>query len=155
MIKTDEHGVFKCIFVDIDGTLVENVPLPPGQLDWIEVHEAAHRRHPVAGVVELVRELHAAGVMVVILTARTDAVRQGTQRWLDDHRIPHHRLLMRRADDTRPNPVVKAAALQHFLMFAGQNARMLFAIDDDPECCQMYRDQFLIPTIQVLHERGK
>ena len=66
---------------------------------------------------------------IVWLSGRPEALREVTQRWLDDHGLPSGRLLLRRAGDYRPAAQTKVELLREL---AGAST-VAAVVDDDPD----------------------
>lgn len=92
---------------DIDGTLALGRFGEPGRrgpFDWARVGE-----DDINGpVFELVDALFYAGHNIIIMSGRDEVCRPETEKWLSDHNVPWHLLLMRPAGDTRKDAIVKA-----------------------------------------------
>ena len=69
---------------------------------------------------------------VVYLTGRPESTRPQTEAWLEQHRLPRARLIMRRARDRRPARVTKPALLRDLVAEGG---RVEVVVDDDPQVC--------------------
>jgi hypothetical protein len=120
--------------VDIDGVLAD-----PGHRlhflerrpkDWDAFFAAAPDDPPLAEGLAVARRL-AADHEVVYLTGRPERCRSDTVAWLDDHRLPPGRLVMRRPGDRRPARLAKISLLRR--LAAERPVDVL--VDDDAEVC--------------------
>lgn len=68
---------------------------------------------------------------VVYLTGRPERTRSDTESWLERHRLPRGKLIMRRDGDRRPARQAKSALLR--TLAAGRTVSVV--VDDDPEVC--------------------
>lgn len=111
--------MMRAILVDMDGTLcdVEGVRhyVTGERPDFRSFHEAS-RFCPTRPQVEAeVRQAAAAGLAVVIVTAREERYERATRDFLVRYRIPHDALYMRPWGDRRRDAVVKAEILAQVL----------------------------------------
>lgn len=90
----------KAIIVDIDGTVARHVSRSP--YDYGKVSEDA----PIESVLSVIRALSET-YHVIFVSGRDNSCRHDTEAWLDDNYSPTYTLLMRDADDKRPDWVVK------------------------------------------------
>lgn len=135
---------------DIDGTLSDNrpmadVPLPAPGPDANYDHWMSHTTDldPHEWVRDATHQVDDETEKIV-LTARSEQYRPMTERWLAKHHVAYDRLVMRRNDDLRPDHVYKQEALDKL----ERTREILFAMDDNPNVAQMWRDND-IETIVV------
>ena len=108
------------LICDIDGTLA-SVPADRAELaaagDWDRFYSCdfAHDE-PIGAVVSVVQAWLEAGGLLVVVTSRRDTVRDETWSWLlrqlPDMSGANTTLVMRRADDDRPESAWKVAAVR-------------------------------------------
>lgn len=124
--------------IDVDGVVADVRHrlhhLDSRPKDWAAFFAAAAADPPLAEGVERVRAL-ATDHEVVYLTGRPEHLRQTTERWLDDHGIGGHRVLMRRRGDFRP---ARAAKLDELRRLA-RGREVALVLDDDPDVCATLR----------------
>ena len=131
------------VVVDLDGTLASATwrehHLQGGRKDWPAFFAGMARDAPVQPLVDLVEwiALHAD---VVLLTGRPADHETVVRRWLADHGIVHHRLLMRPRGDRRPDTVVKRELYRTHLA-PTHDVRLV--IDDRPGVIEMWRQEGL------------
>lgn len=90
------------VLVDIDGTVALKGARSP--FDETRVHED----RPNIAVIEAIRTEQFAGRRVIFMSGRTDACRQATEAWLQEHvGVPWEALHMRPAGDGRKDSAVK------------------------------------------------
>ncbi|MEU4224370.1 AAA family ATPase [Nonomuraea sp. NPDC026600] len=93
----------KAVLVDIDGTTALMCDRSP--FDETRVGED----RPNLPVIKVVRALHDAGHLIVVMSGRSDACREATSAWLQAHlQVPWEALHMRAAGDFRKDSAVKA-----------------------------------------------
>jgi hypothetical protein len=95
--------------------------------DWGAFFAAARHDRTHAEGVELVRKL-AEDHEIVFLTGRPSHLRAATERWLEEHGLGGHRVLMRSGRDRRPAAVIKVETLRREL---GDD--VLLVVDDDED----------------------
>lgn len=105
----------RAVIVDLDGTLVdvrdiEHHVSGPEQ-DYAAFHAASADAPADAEVLTAVREVHASGLAVLVVTSREFVWRDLTLDWLVAHEVPYDELVMRIVGDYRPDHVVKAEML--------------------------------------------
>ena len=113
----------KAVIWDLDGTLSDDrarahfVEAEAGrEPDWHSYFDAVEQDPPIAASMEVLRAMHAAGIRVVFLTGRPDAIRAKTERWLQANGlVEYDHLLMRADDDWRPNGEYKADRVRELL----------------------------------------
>jgi hypothetical protein len=138
---------------EVDETVDGSRPLAVIDLDGV-VADVRHRLHHLAGrrknwpaffaaarhddvhpegvaVVETLRRDHD----IVYLTGRPEHLRADTERWLADHGLGGHDLVMRPAGDRRPAAVVKVELLRR--LAAGRTVGVV--VDDDPVVLEAMR----------------
>lgn len=125
--------------MDVDGTLCDVSdaakhldPATPGyskKYAMVRFHEAGLLAPPNPPVVDLARQVHAAGGRVVVVTARSGRWAAPTTLWLADNNIPFEQVHSRLEGDGRPDAVVKAEILEQL---RADGHRVAAAVDDNP-----------------------
>ena len=123
------------VMVDIDGTVA--IMNGRGPYDPTLYHTDI----PHKPVVQLVKDLHAAGEEIVFCSGRDDTYWQETHNWLTTHLgfLPNH-LFMRPAADKRKDAIVKKE-LYEAKIKGKFNIR--FVLDDRNQVVEMWRDEGL------------
>ena len=97
---------------------------------------------PLAGTISIVRAQKMTGTCdIIILTGRKDNSREITEEWLKTYNVPYDRLYMRGDNDYTSGPEFKEKILNTFIL---PKYNVLFAMDDDDKCVQMFRNNGLI-----------
>jgi hypothetical protein len=139
-MKTYDKDKRDCIVVDMDSTLCANLTRRPFyEGDWKEklIYDT-----PLAGPISIVRAQKMTGTCdVIILTGRREDGREATEEWLKTYNVPYDRLFMRGANDYTKGDAFKEKILETFIL---PKYNVLFAMDDDNKCVQMYRRNGLI-----------
>jgi hypothetical protein len=142
------------IIVDIDGTLADvehrrhhivhasGTPelFPDWKPDWKAFAAAMMEDEPVWPVVALVRILHTAGCRILLCSGRNAEDIYTTMVWLDEHKIPHNELFVRKHGDHRPDHEVKLDMLDT-LRDRGYDPQIV--IDDRNSVVAMWRQNGL------------
>jgi hypothetical protein len=116
--------------VDIDGVVADvrhrlhHLERKPK--DWKAFFADAERDEPHLEGVELVKLLEA-DHEIVFLTGRPGNLKWPTKRWLEQHGIGGHRLIMRPGGDRRPAAVVKVELLAEL----AEGRQVGVVVDDD------------------------
>jgi len=139
-MKTYDKDKRDCIVVDMDSTLCANLTQRPFyEGDWKEklIYDT-----PLAGPISVVRAQKMTGTCdVIILTGRREDGRTQTEEWLKTYNVPYDRLYMRGTNDYTKGDAFKEKILTNFIL---PKYNVLFAMDDDNKCVQMYRRNGLI-----------
>lgn len=137
-----------CVVVDIDGVVADAQHrqhfLAGSRKRWGPFFDAAGGDGLIEEVGALL-EVVAGDVIVVLLTARPDTIRELTVDWLSRHDVRWDVLIMRASGDYLPSPEVKRSELGA-LRQAG--FRPLLAVDDDPRNVTMFRSEG-VPCLEV------
>lgn len=129
----------RCVIVDIDGTLAHNTS---GRSFYS--YEQISKDTPDPFVTCMVDALYHYGVeqsgerypKIIIVSGREDSCREETEAWLDKNFIPFDEFYMRKADDHRPDTIVKREIYENHIK---DRYAVLGVIDDRPVVCRMWR----------------
>ncbi|MEX0913672.1 MAG: polynucleotide kinase [Demequina sp.] len=120
------------VLVDVDGTVALLGDRHP--FDW----PAVERDEPNDPVIEVVRALHAAGHVMVVVSGRSEEARAGTESWLARHLgVPFVGPHLRRTDDDRPDSVVKREIWDTHIE---PHYDVLCALDDRNQSVDLWRN---------------
>lgn len=86
---------------DVDGTIAQTNGR--GDYDWARVDED----EPVWHVIELLKNLHAQGHEIIVVSGRNAVCEPETREWLSVYEVPFTSLYMRSQDDSRADYEVK------------------------------------------------
>lgn len=150
----------KAIIFDVDGTLCDVrtishhvIPTHPdnttGTKDFTTFHELAVSCPAHPEVLEATLNAHAAGIAVLVLTARTERYRASTRWWLVENGVPLTVQLHRRDKDGRRDVEVKREMLNHLRL----TYDIIEAWDDNPAIIELWRSEG-IPVRVVLGWQG-
>lgn len=120
-IITNFHGVREIIDVkaektlppvvvfDIDGTIMDERHRAHlrDKRDWTEYFMACGADTPIAHTVDLLRDYHAKGYEVWLVSGRADMCRKLTLDSMAQHNIPFHHMKLRGEDNKKPDYLVK------------------------------------------------
>lgn len=137
----------KAVWVDVDGTLAERehdaAPQPVrGPFDEARVGEDAVIEH----IADIVRMLDAAEFYIVIMSGRSEACMEETERWLIENQIPYDDIFMRAVGDKRADNIVKE---ELFWTKVAPKYDIKFALDDRQQVVDHTRNVLKIPVLQV------
>jgi predicted kinase len=119
-----------CYLVDIDGTLAINNTRH--SFAWDRVGEDALNLTVAQTIAKLGQDTE-----ILLLSGRSSVCYDLTVAWLKEHKINYKNLLMRPADDQRPDEVLKSE-LYYFHIRNRYN--VIGVIDDRPKVCRMWRN---------------
>lgn len=128
------------VIVDIDGTLANMSGRGP--FEWHRVGEDS----PNQAVVNLVKDLIAAGENVIVMSGRDGICRPQTEAWLAQHVAPGLPLHMRTSGDQRADSIVK---WELFRDHVADKFHVRFVLDDRDQVVHLWRRVLGLPTFQV------
>lgn len=132
---------------DVDGTLCDVASVRHhvrGRTrNFDAFHEAALGCPPHAWVVEGARTAAREGRVVVVVTARTERWRRGTEVWLALHDVPSDHLYLRGRHDGRPDVEVK----REILAQVRQRYDVVRAWDDNPHVVALWESEGVPVTL--------
>jgi len=79
------------IVFDVDGVIATGTKeeVYSDRAGW-----AYEKCRPIPPTIDLIRQLHEAGVRIVLHTARWESDREVTKKWMEDHEVPFDELVM-------------------------------------------------------------
>lgn len=110
----------KVVIVDYDGTLSDGKHrlhlLPTKDLhlteSWSEFNRSSAYDEPIRNTIDVINAMYEAGYAVIILTGRSDEVRQESINWLYNNGVLFTHIIMRRSFDNRKDTVIKEEVLR-------------------------------------------
>lgn len=139
-MRTYDANKQDCIIADIDSTLCVNLTGRSFYTDnWKEklIYDT-----PLTGPISILRAQKMTGTCdILIVTGRKDEGREQTEEWLKTYNVPYDRLFMRGQNDYTKGDVFKENILKNIIL---PKYNVLFALEDDNKCVQMYRRNGLI-----------
>ena len=134
----------KAVIFDIDGTLADlshrRHHIQNQSRNWDAFFAEAGNDQVIEPVRELARIIAAQGYKIILVSGRTDKIRQITADWLVAHEVPFDELHMRREGDTRQDFIVKSELLDAIL---AEGNEILCVVDDRPSVVAMWRERGL------------
>lgn len=132
---------------DLDGTLADiehrRHLVRDGGHRWDEFYRECVNDVPNLAVVHLARMVESYGHDIVILSGRSDVVREETKAWLRDNGVPYTNLLMRPAGDSTPDQVLKREWLWTWVLHRYAKHEIIFVVDDRQKVVDMWRAEGL------------
>jgi hypothetical protein len=130
---------------DIDGTVADcthrlKYISENGKKCWSEFFEACDEDAPILPVIKTIQLLKQAGATIILMSGRSEVVRQKTLDWCAKWGVPHDDLYMRRDKDHRPDNIVKAELLDMVGMHWNLN-QLIAVFDDRQQVVDMYRSR--------------
>lgn len=139
------------VIVDVDGTLCDvssvrhHIATRPKNFGAF--HAGSAQCPPVAQTLAFIEAHHAAGRVIVVVTARMYQWEGLTRTWLNQHlTVPYVGPFMRGDDDLRPDVEVKRRI--HEILVRDYRYRFVEAIDDNPSIVALWHE-LGIPTTVV------
>lgn len=134
----------KAVIFDIDGTLADlshrlhHIKRQP--INWDAFFAECGNDTPILPIHELAHLIVAQGYKLILVSGRSDKVREQTEAWLATHGVPHQELHMRKEGDYRQDTIVKSEILDNLLSAGNEIA---FVVDDRPSVVAMWRSRGL------------
>lgn len=126
---------------DIDGTLADLSHrlhfIQKEPADWTGFFAACPGDKQIPEIATVAKSLSKSSYKIVMITGRSDEIRDETEEWLDRYNIPWDALYMRKAGDHREDSVVKAELLDTCLR--NMPGTILGVFEDRQQVVDMYR----------------
>ena len=137
------------IIFDIDGTLADLTHrrhwVTTKPKNWPAFDKGIPNDAPFEDIIYLNRVLFELGNRIILVSGRSDRTRAQTLKWLTEHGVQFHGLMMRKDKDYRSDDIVKEEILDELLR-QGYDPKMVF--DDRDRVVAMWRRRG-IRTLQV------
>lgn len=134
----------KAIIIDLDGTLADIThrrKFVEGKVkDWKRFNQNIINDDLNHWCAEIIRRM-ISDHQILLVSGRTDDLKEETIAWLEKHSVPYHKLHMRKSKDYRDDTVVKKE------IFEGEIRPVFdvqFVIDDRAKVVKMWRDAGLV-----------
>jgi predicted kinase len=138
-MKTYDANKKDCIIADMDSILCANLTKRPFYTDdWAGkcIYDT-----PLVGPISILRAQKMTGTCdIIIVTGRREDGRKNTEEWLKTYNVPYNTLYMRQMNDYTKGDVFKEKILKEHIL---PKYNVLFALEDDNRCVQMYRNNGL------------
>lgn len=132
---------------DLDGTLADLTHrlhfIQQEPKDWDSFFAACDKDKVIDEVANVARALRDADNTILIVSGRSDAVREKTRYWLFYHFIPCHGLYMRKAGDHRPDNIAKAEIFEDQVCKDWRRESIAGVFDDRKQVVDMWRSKGL------------
>ncbi len=132
----------KAIMCDLDGTLA--ILSKRGPFEEL-LCEKDDLNVPVANTLINYAKLN---YKIILLSGRKDIAHVQTTNWLATHKIPYDMLIMRQADDSRKDAIIKRELYDRHI--AGKYF-IEFVLDDRNQVVDMWRNELGLPCFQVYY----
>ena len=147
----------KIVIFDLDGTLAntdERMRLATAnktreadytKIDWDILHDPKNIRLDIPNepVVTMCHVLYDKGASIYIFSGRSDRTKLATKIWLDEHKIPYHKLVMRpssKKEKYLPDEVLKYRMLEDH---CPDRSKIIGVFDDRDKVVEMWRHEGL------------
>jgi len=131
-----------CVLVDIDGTIADLTHrlhfISEGQNDWKAFYAAAGSDAPIEPVIKIVRALWKDLETVILVSGRSEEIKDLTRMWLRNYGVKYNELHMRKEGDYRPDHVVKKEILDSL---RARDYAPYLAIDDRPSVISLWESE--------------
>lgn len=132
----------KTVIFDLDGTLCDISHrlhfIRDGDNNWNAFFKACVHDKPKENIIELLKSLQYAEHKILIVSGRSEKVKDQTNDWLHNQSIFYDDLIMRPEGDFTPDHILKKRWLDEEKF--GKLEDILFTVDDRDCVVQMWRD---------------
>lgn len=129
--------------VDIDGTLADLSHrlhfIQKEPADWDGFYAACDADKPIQEVIDTTNIFERAGHTVILVSGRSDAIKDRTMVWLRRNGVMFTTLHMRKAGDHRPDNIVKSELLDEIIADGWKISRIGGVFEDRKQVVDMYR----------------
>lgn len=115
---------------------------------WDEYNKACRDDTPVRSIIATLNGLAIQGYVIVLLSGRSNEVRKLTKEWLLENGVAYHHLLMRPADNRKPNDRFKMDLINAFLAESG--ATLEFVIEPFEKSARAWLNHPHEPTVLIV-----
>lgn len=131
----------RIIICDLDGTLCNcNHRLHlANKKDWDSFNELCINDKVNADIANIISNLRSEDTFIYLVSGRDNKFRENTIEWLRLNDIWYDKLLMRDAEDHRPDNVVKKDILDNYI----ERSKVWFVLDDRKSVVDMWRENGL------------
>jgi len=140
LVTDQDAGLPKAIICDLDGTLAfmrDRDPYNATHCDEDDLN---------ASVANVLRNFHANGYQILLVSGREERFSEPTVRFLEKHSISYHQLWMRKTGDFRKDATIKKEIFDAEI--AGKYF-IEFVLDDRNQVVDMWRKELQLPCFQV------
>ena len=128
---------------DIDGTLADashRLPLiTQPKPDWDAFYIAADKDTPIWETITIARALDKSMHRIIMVSGRSEIIREATVVWLRKYRVPFECVYMRGVNDHREDTVVKSEILDWLIAANPKGEKIGGVFEDRQQCVDMYR----------------
>ena len=131
------------VIFDIDGTLADvserlhHIKKKPK--DWDAFFRGIPQDKAIRSMVKLCNILYASGIKILLCTGRREKDRAETVKWLEQHGVNYHELILRPDGDRRSDVIVKREMLADL-----DKSKILFVVEDRSGVVEMWRSEGLV-----------
>ena len=132
---------------DIDGTIADISHrlhyIESNPADWRAFYAACGDDKPIVEVIQIAKALQV-NHSIHLITGRSEEIRVGTARWVNEQRIFFSELMMRKVGDHRQDSVVKSELLDELLAQTGRPMSSIAGVfEDRKQVVDMWRGRGL------------
>lgn len=137
-----DDSLTRIVLSDIDGTVALKSDRSP--YDGSRIKEDT----PNKPVINILRTYKKMGILIVLLSGRSDSCMALTKEWLEENDVPYDLLLMRKDGDNRKDAIVKRELYDKFIK---DKFYIEFILDDRNQVVDLWRKELHLPCFQVYY----
>lgn len=134
----------KALIIDLDGTLadirVRLKHLSGKRKDWASFNKTIETDQLHEWCLEIILRF-STDHKIIIVSGRTDELKEETEAWLNKFKVTFHYLFMRKSHDFRPDNLIK---LEIYEKEIRDKFKVTFVVDDRQKVVDMWRAEGLV-----------
>ncbi len=128
------------VVFDLDGTIADDshrLPLIKLENRWDEYFQLSYKDAPISWVIRLNGLVASGGHKIIILTGRSDIVKDDTSKWLEKYNVKYDDMIMRKNGDNEPSTTWKPKMMD---IIEKKYGKCWFIVEDQNKNVKMWRE---------------
>ena len=129
------------IICDIDGTISDATHrqhyVQKNPKNWSAFFSQCVYDKPITDIIDLINIFYDLYYKIILVSGRSNIVREQTERWIINHSVPYHKLFMRGDRDYRPDDIIKEE--MYLTLIKPWHGEPKYVLDDRDRVVKMWR----------------